>query len=373
MSWSYPPCPYCGAPLNPNARFCSQCGRTVRSAVPPTQRESPPVGSYSPTQYVPPPEPAYPEPTPSVGQPPAAGRSPWLYIGLGAIAGLCLLVLLGAVIVGGLYLSGGEIALFSTHTATATGTATLQPTETPPPPTSTAPLPPSETPDARPLFEFNGVRLRLEPGVTTQIIPEVVPAYTDLQGAPWDVAPEHTVLHLVGYPLYPEAMHKPRLIIYPIDEYLALRPELGTIVTELRQLLDQRPAEVPADKTLPFLPPFNAGQVFHTALRYVDFGNGRGLRYLTQYAQAIYPVTSKYLFYTYQGISNDGRFYVAAILPVAHPILPDESTYTIDDAFMNNFNNYLAGVARDLAAQPPESFSPSLSALDAMLATLSMP
>jgi len=373
MIQTYPTCPSCGAPLTPKARFCPQCGRAVHAVVAPTMRESPPAGSYGPTQYVPPQEPAYGEPVPAASRPGSTGRSPWLWVGLGVITGICLIALLGVGIAGWLYASGGEIALFSTRTPTATGTATLQPTDTPLPPTSTEPLPPSETPDVRPLFEFNGLRLRLEPGVTTQIIPEVVPPYTDLQGAPWDVAPEHTVLHLVGYPLYPEAMHKPRLIIYPLNEYLALRPELGTIVTELRQLLDQRPAEVPADKSLPFLPTFNAGQIFHTALRYVDFANGRGLRYLTQYAQAIYPVTSKYLFYTYQGISNDGRFYVAAVLPVAHPILPDESAYTIDEAFVNNFSNYLADVARDLAAQPPESFSPSLTALDQMMATLQTP
>lgn len=374
MTYSSPPCPYCGAPLNPNARFCSQCGRTISSSVAPTQRESP--AAYGPTQYVSPPEPAAYEPPAFSPTPAAPRRSPWLWVGLGASVSLCLLVACAVGVYLYLFPMSSPVTLLpaaATDTPQPASTATLPPsTDTPLPPPTELP-PPSETADPRSLFEFNGLRLRFDPSLAFQIQPEVVPAYTDPNGAPWEIAPEHTILHFQGYPLFPEAFHEPRIIIYPINEFLALRPELQPTVDELRRLLDSRPPDVPAGQNLPFLPPFNAGQVFHTALQYVDFQNGRGLRFLTQYAQAIYPVSSRHLFYTYQGLSNDGRFYVAAVLPVANPILPDENTYTLDDAFMDNFTTYLAGVARDLAAQPPDSFTPNLALLDQMVGSLQTP
>ena len=72
---------------------------------------------------------------------------------------------------------------------------------------------------------------------------------------------------------------------------------------------------------MPFLPLFNAAQVMHTHLQYLDFKNGQGLRYLTEFDQGIIPINNYELIYTYQGLTGDGKYYVAAVLPVNQRVI----------------------------------------------------
>jgi hypothetical protein len=76
------------------------------------------------------------------------------------------------------------------------------------------------------------------------------------------------------------------------------------------------------------------------------------------------------MFYTYQGITDDGKYYVSAILPISHPNLPDADSVTIDDAFYDNFMNYVVGMEDQLSTEHPDSFFPTLSLLDAMMESL---
>lgn len=45
--------------------------------------------------------------------------------------------------------------------------------------------------------------------------------------------------------------------------------------------------------------------------------DGGGIRYLTQFGQAAGLITNPELFYTFQGLTDDGAYYVAAVFPVA--------------------------------------------------------
>ena len=121
--------------------------------------------------------------------------------------------------------------------------------------------------------------------------------------------------------------------------------------------------------SLPFLPMWPAAQVFSARVEYFDFQNGSGIRYLTMFGQALYPVDNQNLFYTYQGITDDSRYYIAAVLPLMHLGLPNEGQ--VDDwvAFEANWENYLADTIAWLEAQDPNMFFPSLENLDAMMAS----
>ena len=72
----------------------------------------------------------------------------------------------------------------------------------------------------------------------------------------------------------------------------------------------------PADPSMP-------GKMFHAQYQVFPFGSGGGIRYLTLYAQYYAPINNHDLFYTYQGLTNDGKYWVSAILPINNPILPD--------------------------------------------------
>ena len=124
---------------------------------------------------------------------------------------------------------------------------------------------------------------------------------------------------------------------------------------------------------LPFLPFFNAQQVFHSQVKYLSFKDGQGVRFLTQYDQAYLPINNYELFYTFQGLTSDGKLYVAAILPVTLPGLPADSTVSDEmkaGDFVGKFLKYLDEVTQQLNGQSASSFTPSLDALDSMLASL---
>ncbi|WP_045235306.1 hypothetical protein, partial [Deinococcus pimensis] len=90
----------------------------------------------------------------------------------------------------------------------------------------------------------------------------------------------------------------------------------------LRALLRARPALPSRDATLPYLPTAFAGQVLHGAVRFLDFPGGAGVRYLVAYSQEVAPLTRGQVFYTFQGLTRDGKYLVSLDHPVDVPFLP---------------------------------------------------
>jgi hypothetical protein len=275
---------------------------------------------------------------------------------------LALVTSLGCALTGVL---GGGGAPTSTP-AMAIELPTAGPTETPPPPATAAPPAPTQ-----PAVNFHGVSFSYDPALAGFVNADVIPAVTGEDEPPWMLAPEHLEFSFVDY-ILADTFHAPAIYVYPTAEYAAISEAAGEVVDALRALLAEKPAD--PEGSIPFLPPFNAGQFMHAAVKYVDFQNGSGVRFLTQYGQAVWPVNNQDMFYTYQGLTSDGAYYVAAVLPASHPSLPatgDEVAETQDyDAFSENFQSYLADVTADLSAQDPASFTPSLTSLDSLAASI---
>lgn len=202
-------------------------------------------------------------------------------------------------------------------------------------------------------------------GVATGFQTETVAASSD--GPYWELLPEYTRLTLQGYPISNHLM-MPQIFIYPVQELQAVNESTAPIVASLQTLL-QSPQEIPL---MPFLPLFNAQQVIHAHVQYLDFQSGQGLRYLTQYDQAPIPINNNELIYTYQGLTSDGRYYVAAVLPVHHPSLPVDAAVTGNEPpeFSSDFPTYLQNVVASLNPQAANTFTPDLTQLDAMMSSL---
>ncbi len=96
------------------------------------------------------------------------------------------------------------------------------------------------------------------------------------------------------------------------------------------------------------------------------------VRYISQYGQAAYPIGWPNLFYTFQGFTDDGLYYVSAILPVTHSSLPHPDDVTMDDSFYDNFMIYADGINLQLNGENPETFEPSLVLLDEIIESLSV-
>lgn len=193
---------------------------------------------------------------------------------------------------------------------------------------------------------------------------ETVPAQPAGPDAPyWAAGPEYRLLTLQGYPVA-TSLHKPQIFVYPVAEMASTNEGMARIAADLQALLETRqPGEI-----LPYLPIYNAGQVMHAQVQFMDFKNGSGVRYLTQHDQGTLPINSYELVYTFQGLTDDGRYYVAAVLPVTHPDLP--SSDAVIPEIVNDFPGYLARTAAMLDQQPADSFAPALSVLDALISSM---
>ena len=197
---------------------------------------------------------------------------------------------------------------------------------------------------------------------------ETVAAVSAGEDAPfWEALPEYTRVTLQGYPISSHLM-KPQIFIYPVEDLVTVNEAAGKIAGSLEALLRS-----PQDTSpMPFLPLFNAAQVMHVQLQYLDFKDGQGLRYLTEFDQAFVPINNYELIYTYQGLTSDGKYYVAAVLPVNSPGLPADGTVTGNEPpeFASDFSAYLQGVVDTLNLQSADTFTPDLTRLDAMMSSL---
>lgn len=205
---------------------------------------------------------------------------------------------------------------------------------------------------------------------------EAVPPSDDMPW--WEISPAYNDYLIQGYALS-ETFHKAAIFVYPVDEYIQMNADVGALVDKLKTIINS--PDQPLPENLPFLPAFNAAQVFHSNEQVITFKTGSGIRFLTQYAQAPYPVNNNSLFYTFQGLTSDGKYYVSAILPINAAFLsadgnPDTPLPADGIPFdWNNFENvpqHFDLVKQRLNATDPQAFTPSLTNLDVLIQSISV-
>ena len=213
----------------------------------------------------------------------------------------------------------------------------------------------------------NELSLYLDPGMASGYNCETIPASTEGM----EMHPQHTQLTLTGYALA-DKFFTAHISVYPIQEYIKLYPEyIPPAVAALQALIGGAAA---SGDNLPFLPVLPAAQVFRAQYRALPFASGAGIRYLALYAQYFAPVNNHDLFYTYQALTGDGKYWVSAILPINHPILPDNADNPPGgmtwEQFGSSYETYNADMTAQLNSQTSDSFIPGLSALDTLVASI---
>jgi hypothetical protein len=244
--------------------------------------------------------------------------------------------------------------------ASDTPTATEAPTASEPPAATEPPAPQTNV-------TCHEMALFLDPVLASGFTCETVPANTEGMG----MYPQYTQLILNGYVLS-DRFFKPHVSIYSVQAFTSLLPD--NIPADVAALQALTSGGSTGDKGLPFLPYFNAGQEFFARYKVIPFGSGNGIRYLTQYSQYFDPINNHELFYTFQGLTSDGKYWVSAILPVSNPILPangdNPPNGQSQEEFSNNFKTYIGDLANQLNAQQAENYSPGIAMLDALVASL---
>ncbi len=238
-------------------------------------------------------------------------------------------------------------------------TATSLPTEAAPTPTSIPTQTPVGTIGQNSIFmDFSSA----DQGITA----EIIAAVTSTDGPWWMAMPEYTRLTLKGYQTG-NSTKTPQILVFPVNG-LGVNDTAAKIAASLQTLLQDQQA----GKDLPFLPLSADTQIMHAQVQYVDFKNGTGVRYLTQFSNGIAPINNQTLFYTYQALSSDGKYYVAAVLPVSLQGLPANTTDTtgLPSDFPNDYTNYLSSTINLLDQNPAAAYSPDLSKLDVMMQSI---
>ena len=189
---------------------------------------------------------------------------------------------------------------------------------------------------------------------------------------PWGVNPDMIEITLTGYPVINE-YHDPIVRIYPVDDYLALEPRIQALVDDLQTLLASGATN---PESIPFVPFFNAAQMMQAQVTHLDFRNGKGVRFITQYSQAAMPISNDSAFYAFIGLTDDSEYLVSATLPVNHPMFSKDMSTEPDEgweSFVENFTDYISTMETDLLTQTQQSFFPNLSPLDEMMSSFLIP
>ncbi len=236
----------------------------------------------------------------------------------------------------------------------------------------TSPSVPEILTPEQPDVSYEGISFSFDTGIASSIFPSTIPGQNMGEDyMPGDTYPTYYEFSLNGYPIN-DHFHDPMIRVYPVAEYRSISSFASEMIDTLGAVLVNNPAGGP-NANLPFLPIWNAAQIFSSNVLYFNFQNGSGVRFLTMYGQAAYPVDNQNLFYTYQGLTNDGQFYISAILPVTHPDLPYDGGSEVDDwmTFDENYQTYLNDTVSWLNRQDPSEFIPSLTLLDEMMESFS--
>jgi heat shock protein HslJ len=225
--------------------------------------------------------------------------------------------------------------------------------------------------------QFNGFGFNFDSALATNVNISQYPGDApDLQ-QPGGPEPRYTQFNLYTQQPAPEATFDAPVSVrvYRIAD-IAAYPDSIQQVQALQNLVAQRPdltsyMAVPSDNSastpLPFLPVMPAAQAIRARAQYVETPTLKGVSYMTVYRQDVSPFINNEFRYTFQGISNDGLFYVSVIFQVTAPDFPAEIPSDFNyDTFTAGFVDYLTESVGKLNTAAAETFKPSLTMLDAL-------
>lgn len=197
--------------------------------------------------------------------------------------------------------------------------------------------------------------------------------------------PQHIVLVFDGQdPLETPYPERKIMYVFPVEAYVDLyAANDNTIVADqvsrLEELLGQADGrQVNPEGTMPLLPPPDSMMNRWVQFADLDFNNGRGVRYVSDspLRQDIGVWTNETMGYYYQGLTEDGQFYISLHWPISTNLLPDTVADAPGDvldqasASQESYNQYVVGVTTALNDLQPANWTPDLAELDAMVQSL---
>ena len=229
-------------------------------------------------------------------------------------------------------------------------------------------------------ISYGNLTLVVPPGVASGASGSEVPRVESEEAAWWQKTPGHLEVVLGDYYVLQGKSRQSRILVFPAQAYAELVPAAFESMHRLNNILGNPGVQIHSEE-LPVVPFFNEIQVFAADIQVVPFQNGQGVRFLTEYGQSATSANNHDLFYEFQGLTNDGLYYIVVILPVTAPGLgdsgdPAEAALVEGIAFPSigdlnaDWDGYYTAVTAFLNAIPAEAFSPSLNQLDTLIQSI---
>jgi len=147
----------------------------------------------------------------------------------------------------------------------------------------------------------------------------------------------------------------------------------------LRKVLKDKNFRV--ENQIPYLPFTDASQSFQAKVKHCNFQNGQGILFLTFWETQYELPSNRQLRYVFEGLTNDGKYYVLAQMPVSVAFLPEDDTeefegYKIpwsklkDEAEMKRFEEVKKEIGKRLENLKPNEFEPNLNYFEEMISSL---
>jgi hypothetical protein len=260
--------------------------------------------------------------------------------------------------------------------------ATAVPTETPSSSVSeAAAIPTMQLPtNTETEVTFGMLSFVVPPDVASGTSGSEVPRNDGEDAAWWQKTPGHLEVMLGDYYVLQGKFHQAKIYVYPAEAYAEMVPPAFEGLHRLNNILGNSGGSITADQ-LPSVPFLNARQVFAANIEPISFQNGSGVRSVTEYAQYNAPANNHELFYHFQGVTQDGAYYVIAILPVTAPVLAETSdpaaalppvgiAYPNMDDPNADWDGYYGAVTSLLSATAPDAFTPMLNHLDMLIQSM---
>jgi hypothetical protein len=219
---------------------------------------------------------------------------------------------------------------------------------------------------AAPSTESNKLKVELDTtGIAKTTKVEIVPkdAYDPQEDiVQLNGAPMHVRIIFDGQKIESENdFNKPHLLVYPLPQYEAMFPTAKKALFNKRINVLKKMVATKSDKgidELPILPESDGHESLHQQEKYLNFNKGTGVSFVSVYGNDDPPLNAGDFFYTFQGITTDGKHYVSFFWPVKATGMPANSSQA--DA-----KKYLHNLART-------KFTPSLTVLDQVVSSITI-
>lgn len=236
---------------------------------------------------------------------------------------------------------------------------------------------------------FKGVSFKYDPKIFGKVTAEDVPEWhlENETDKPDGVAPRHVKFTFdLCKTIY---CWEGSLEVYPINEF----PQMYAVNKQLVQATEKEIEalkKVLIDKNfrsedqIPYIPFIDAGQDFQAKVRLSPFDKGKGIFFVTHINTEMARISNDHLRYIFEGLTDDGKYYVLAEVPVSVKFLPDvpprefegdmdesiHDPYPYSDAHNKRYKDYVLSITTRLEKLHASEFRPDLKQLEKIIESL---